>query len=89
MEREDAKDLTLSVLVLVVAALVSDCIWLHVKCSRLEERTELLVEQVDRLLASPLVVKERSFSDKAKQAYEKARNAAVKGYEAAKDELKK
>ena len=89
MEREDAKDLTLSILVLVAVALAADCIWLHIKCSRLDERVEALVEQVDRLLVPPPAAKEQSFADKAKQVYEKAKNAAVKGYEAARGELQK
>ena len=36
MTREDAKDLTLSVLVIVAVLLLADCIWLHVKQSRSE-----------------------------------------------------
>ena len=39
MTREDAKDLTLSILVVVAALLVADNIWLHCKCS--SQRDEL------------------------------------------------
>ena len=89
MDREDAKDLTLSILVIVAAVLAADCIWLHMRCSRQEETLQTLAVQVDRLLNPPPVQAEPSFSDKAKQTFNKVKSAAVKGYEAAKDELRR
>ena len=89
MDREDAKDLTLSILVIVAAVLAADCIWLHMMYSRQEETMQTLAVQVDRLLNPPPVQAEPSFSDKAKQTFNKVKSAAVKGYEAAKDELRR
>lgn len=107
MEREDAKDLTLSILVVVVALLLADCIWLHVKCSREEadiaalaqdqQKTVETVNGIEAWISTSSVEgkiksykKEmsdysRSFMDKCRSL----RDAAVKGYEAARDELKK
>ena len=89
MEREDAKDLTLSILVIVAALLVADCIWLHVKCARNEaqiaELSELLVSHVAKEDASV----GETFAEKAKATYKKVKAAAAKGLEAAKEELDK
>ena len=48
MEREDAKDLTLSILVVVVAILVVDCVWLHVKCAREEADIGVLAQDYQK-----------------------------------------
>ena len=88
MNREDAKDLTLSILVVVVALLLADCIWLHVKCSRLEANFAALTERVE-LHINPPKVEEPSLTDKAKQTFMKVKAAAEKGYDAAKRELAK
>ena len=88
MNREDAKDLTLSILVVVAALLLADCIWLHVKCYRLEVNLAVLTERVE-LHINPPKVEEPTFSDKAKQAFMKVKSAAEKGYDAAKRELAK
>ena len=88
MDREDAKDLTLSILVVAVAMLVADCIWLHVKCSRLETNAAALVERVEQLI-NPPKVNEPSFADKAKQTLLKVKAAAEKGYDAARHEFEK
>jgi alkylhydroperoxidase/carboxymuconolactone decarboxylase family protein YurZ len=89
MEREDAKDLTLSILVIAAALLVADCIWLHVKCARNEaqiaELSELLVSHVAKEDASL----GETFAEKAKATYEKVKSAAAKGLEAAKEEYAK
>lgn len=89
MDREDAKDLTLSILVVVVALLLADCIWLHMRQSRQSETMQTLAVQVDRLLNPPPAPEEPSFPDKAKRTFHKVKSAAVKGYEAVKDEMKK
>ena len=88
MNREDAKDLTLSILVVVAALLLADCIWLHVKCSRLEANVAALTERVE-LHINPPKVEEPTLSEKAKQALMKVKAAAEKGYDAAKRELAK
>ena len=107
MEREDAKDLTLSILVVVVLLLLADCIWLHVKCSREEadiaalaqgqQKTVETVKHLEDWVATSSVQGKfnsykkgvsdysRSFMDRCRSL----KNAAVKGYEAARDELKK
>ena len=46
MTREDAKDLTLSILVIVVALLIADCIWLHVKCAGQQGETGEIVDGI-------------------------------------------
>jgi len=88
MNREDAKDLTLSILVVVAALLLADCIWLHIKCSRLEANLAALTERVE-LHIDPPKVEEPSLADKAKQTFLKMKSAAEKGYDAAKRELEK
>ena len=89
MEREDAKDLTLSILVVVVALLLADCIWLHVKCARLSDEAAALAERVERHINPPAEAERPSLAERARQTYDKVKNAAVKGYEAAKGELKR
>ena len=107
MEREDAKDLTLSILVVVVALLLADCIWLHVKCSREEadiaalaqdqQKTVETVKNLENWVSSSSIqgrinAYKKEMSDYSLSFMDKCRslkNAAVKGYEAAKDELKK
>lgn len=107
MEREDAKDLTLSILVIVVAILVADCIWLHVKCAREEADIGALAQDQQKTMESVKSLEEwvstssvegkinsykkgmsdykRSFMDRCRSL----KDAAVKGYEAAKEELVK
>ena len=107
MEREDAKDLTLSILVIVVALLLADCIWLHVKCSREEADIAALAQDQQKTMeavkgledwvaTSSVEGKIKSYrkemSDYSRSFMDRCRslkNAAVKGYEAARDELKK
>ena len=89
MTSEDAKDLTLSILVVVVAMLLADCIWLHVKCARLSDEAAVLAERVERHINPPAEAEGPSLAERARQTYDKVKNAAVKGYEAAKGELKR
>ena len=49
MEREDAKDLTLSILVVVAVALLGYCVWLHVKCASLNDSVAQLSAEVEQL----------------------------------------
>ena len=56
MEREDAKDLTLSILVVVAVALLGYCVWLHVKCARLDESMKALSEGVEQMSARQTVI---------------------------------
>ena len=78
MTREDAKDLTLSILVVVAALLVADNIWLHCKC--LSQRDELAsLEQKLELHINPPpgpTLKERT-----KAAYGSAKDATKRGYD--------
>ena len=89
MDREDAKDLTLSILVIVAAVLVVDCLYLHVKCARQERALQTLSVQVDKLLNPSSAQAEPSLPGKARQSFNKVKSAALKGYEAAKEELNK
>jgi len=73
MEREDAKDLTLSILAVVAVVLLADCVWLHVKCAR-------QADAVRHINPPP----EPTLADKAKASYERAKAATVEGYEKAK-----
>ena len=56
MEREDAKDLTLSILVVVAVALLGYCVWLHVKCAGLNESVETLSAKVDQMSARQTLI---------------------------------
>ena len=49
MEREDAKDLTLSILVVMAVALLGYCIWLNVKCASIDESLETLSVKVEQM----------------------------------------
>lgn len=86
MTREDAKDLTLSILVVVVAVLVADCIWLHLKCARLEKATQAFERRMVELHAAD---DGSTFGERAKKAYDKVKAAAAAGYNAAKEEYAK
>ena len=87
MDREDAKDLTLSILAVVVAIMVVDCICLHVKCARQSNELATLSLRLEQHINPP--PSGPSLADKAKQTYDKVKSAAVKGYQAAKEEFDK
>jgi len=81
MEREDAKDLTLSILAVVAVVLLADCVWLHVKCARQADAVAALAARLERHINPP---PEPTLADKAKASYERAKAATVEGYEKAK-----
>ena len=98
MTREDAKDLTLSVLVIVVALLIADNIWLHCKCAaqmeRLDAQSEVVAVQTTNLTDLAMKVEghinpppQPGFKEKAKETYHKAKAAVKNGYEAVKEKL--
>lgn len=89
MNREDAKDLTLSVLTVVSALLSVYCIVLHVKCARLEADVASLSADVAALARKVDPPQEPSLVERAKETCEKVVSAAAKGIEAAKKEYSK
>ena len=87
MKREDAKDLAMSIVAIVVVVLVVDSICLHVKCARQSNELAVLSMRLEQHISPP--PSGSSLTDKAKQTYKKVKSAAVKGYQAAKEELDK
>ena len=87
MKREDAKDLALSIVAIVVVVLVADSICLHVKGARQANELAALSSRLEQHINPP--PSGPSFADKAKQTYDKVKSAAVKGYQAAKEEFDK
>ena len=86
MTREDAKDLTLSILVVVTALLVADNIWLHCKCSSQRDELASLEQKLELHINPPPgpTLKERT-----KAAYGSAKNAVKRGYEKVKGSFSK
>ena len=86
MTREDAKDLTLSILVVVVALLVADNIWLHCKCSSQRDELTDLGQRLELHINPPPgpTLKERT-----KAAYGSAKDAVKRGYEKVKGSFTK
>ena len=89
MDREDAKDLTLSIMVIVNIVLVVVFAWLYFRMDRLDASVRKLSERFELHVNPPMMSKKTSLVDKAKSAYEKVKSAAQKGYEAAKEEYTK
>jgi cell division protein FtsX len=92
VRRDDVNEAGLAIVVVVVALLVADCIWLHMRCARQEAEMAALstrVETLVKLSAAPQGQDDPAFVDKALKTIEKVKSAAVKGYEAARDELTK
>lgn len=92
MRRDDVNELGLAIVVVVVALLVADCIWLHVKCVRHETEIAALSERMEALSKPPSAESGQAdvaFVDKALKTIDKVKSAAVKGFEAAKDEYSK
>lgn len=86
MTREDAKDLTLSILVIVAAFLVADNIWLHCKCSSQRDEIATLGQKLELHINPPPgpTLKERT-----KAAYDKTKDAVKRGYEKVKGSFTK
>ena len=86
MTREDAKDLTLSILVVVAALLVADNIWLHCKCSAQRDELAALEQKLELHINPPPgpTLKERT-----KAAYGSAKGAVKRGYEKVKGSFSK
>ena len=86
MTREDAKDLALSILVVVAALLVADNIWLHCKCSSQRDELAALEQKLELHINPPPgpTLKERT-----KAAYDKTKDAVKRGYEKVKDGFRK
>ena len=86
MTREDAKDLTLSILVVVAALLVADNIWLHCKCSSQRDELAALEQKLELHINPPPgpTLKERT-----KATYDKTKDAMKRGYEKVKGSFTK
>ena len=82
MTKEDAKDLTLSVLTVLAALLIAECVWLHIKVAEQAKEICDCKARIEQLENPP---REMTFSDKAKAVYEDAKDSTIKGYETAKD----
>ena len=86
MTREDAKDLTLSILVVVAALLVADNIWLHCKCASQRDELAALEQKLEQHINPP---PGPTFKERTKAAYDKTKDAVKRGYEKVKGSFKK
>ena len=93
MTRDDAKDLTLSILVIVVLLLAADCVWLHVQSSR---QATLLARQDIRFgeLSQKVELHVNpppgpTFKERTKAAYDKTKDAVKRGYDKVKESFTK
>ena len=86
MTREDAKDLTLSILVVVVALLVADNIWLHCKCSSQCDELAALGQKLELHINPP---PGPTLTERTKAAYGSAKDAVKRGYEKVKGSFSK
>lgn len=84
MTREEAKDLTLSILVVVVALLVADNIWLHCKCSSQRDELDSLEQKIELHINPP---PGPTMKERAKAAYDKTKDAMKRGYQSAKEKF--
>lgn len=93
MSREEAKDLALSILVVVAVLLAADGVWLHCKCAA--QRDELAAQA-----ATISVLSERleshvnpptgpTVKDRTMKAYDKAKDAVKRGYDKVKESFPK
>lgn len=100
MTRDDAKDLTLSILVVVVLLLAADCVWLHVKsadqATSLAKDSALIAQQETRLssLAEKVELHVNpppgpTFTERTKAAYDKTKDAVKRGYDKVKESFTK
>lgn len=84
MTQEEAKDLALSILVIVAALLVADVIWLHCKCAKQCERIAALERRVELHVNPPAGP---SVGELAKEAIDKTADAVRRGYRSVKGTL--
>ena len=92
MRRDDVNEMGLAIVVVLVALLVADSIWMHVKCARHETEIAALSDRVESLSKPPSAEPRQddvAFVDEAIKTIKKVKSAAVKGFEAAKDEYSK
>ena len=82
MTREEAKDLTLSILVVVVALLVADNIWLHCKCSSQRDELASLEQKLELHVNPP---SGPTMKERAKAAYDKTKDAVKRSYQSVKE----
>lgn len=87
MRRDDINEMGLAVAIVLIAILLADAVWLHVKCARQTSELAALSLRFEQHISPP--PSGPSLTDKAKQTYDKVKSAAVKGYQAAKEELDK
>ena len=86
MTREDAKDLALSILVVVAALLVADNVWLHCKCSAQRDEIAALGQKLELHINPP---QGPTLTERTKAAYGSAKDAVKRGYEKVKESFKK
>ena len=86
MTREDAKDLTLSILVVVAALLVADNVWLHCKCSAQRDELAAFAQKLELHVNPP---SGPSVKERAKDAYDKTKGAMKRGYDKIKESFGK
>ena len=77
MTREDAKDLTLSILVIVAVLLAADNLWLHTRFAALEQKIELHINPPP----------EPTMKERAKAVYDKTKDAVKRGYQSVKEKF--
>ena len=84
MTREEAKDLTLSILVIVAALLVADNIWLHCKCSSQRDELASLEQKLELHINPP---PGPTMKERAKAAYDKTKDAMKRGYQSVEEKF--
>jgi len=89
MRRDDVNEMGLAVAIVLIALLLADAVWLHVKCARQAAEIAALSLQLEQHVNPPEPLPEPSIADKAKQTYNKVKSAAAAGYQAAKEEFSK
>ena len=89
MRRDDVNEMGLAVAIVLIAMLLADAIWLHVKCARQESEIAALSLRLEQHVNPPESLPVSSLADKAKQTYDRVKSAAAAGYQAVKEELDK
>lgn len=84
MTRENVKDLTLLVLVIVTALLLADNICLHCKYAAQRDEIVALEQKLEQHLNPP---PEPTIKERAKNAYDKTKAAVKRGYQSVKEKF--